>query len=103
MKVDIQSYEPMGNQVLLRLEIKGTTESGIIMNKKQADKWMEVVKVGDGVKTISVGDLAIMGEPRGMAHMNFGDESYIQVAEFDIIGKVPIGAKAKNQLQLNMT
>ncbi len=103
MNVIIDDYEPMGNQVLLRLEIKGTTESGIIMNKKQADKWMEVVKVGDGVNTISVGDLAIMGEPRGMAHMNFGDESYIQVAEFDIIGKVPIGNQTENQLQLNMT
>ncbi len=46
MNVIIDDYEPMGNQVLLKLEIKGTTESGIIMNKKQADKWMTVVKVG---------------------------------------------------------
>ena len=86
--VGLKDYTPIGNQVLLMLNIKSSTESGIILDKKKADKWMLVAKVGELVTSFAPGDYAIMGEPRGMAHLQFGDESFMQVSEHDIIGYV---------------
>lgn len=88
MVVDIKNYTPIGNQVLLMLNIKSETESGIILGKKKAEKWMLVAKVGSLVTSVKRGDYIIMGEPRGMAHLQFGDESFMQVGEHDIIGFV---------------
>lgn len=92
MEVTLKSYEPVGNQVLLMLNIKSSTESGIILDKKKADKWMLVAKVGPLVTVAKQGDYIIMGEPRGMAHLQFGNESFMQVSEHDVIGVV----RAKN-------
>jgi len=103
MKVELEQYEPLGNQILLKLDVKGTTDSGIILDKKKADKWMEVVKVGEMVTSVEVGDLAVMGEPRGMAHMSFGDEMYMQVSEHDLIGKVKAGLVEFDKKQLNLS
>lgn len=103
MKVELEQYEPLGNQILLKLEVKGTTDSGIILDKKKADKWMEVVKTGEMVTALEVGDFAVMGEPRGMAHMSFGDEMYMQVSEHDIIGKIRAADVGKDKSQLNLS
>jgi co-chaperonin GroES (HSP10) len=92
MIVDLVNYEPVGNQILLMLDVKSTTDSGIILDKKKADKWMLVAKVGPLVSSVVQGDYVIMGEPRGMAHLQFGNEAFMQVSEHDIIGYV----KAKN-------
>ncbi len=88
MIVDLKSYEPIGNQVLLMLNVKGETDSGIILGKKKAEKWMLVAKTGSLVSAVNRGDYVIMGEPRGMAHLQFGDQSFMQVSEHDIIGVV---------------
>jgi co-chaperonin GroES (HSP10) len=88
MIVTLENYTPIANQVLLMLDVKNATDSGIITGKAKADKWMLVAKVGKEVTTFKRGDYVIMGEPRGMAHLQFGNESFMQVAEYDIIGVV---------------
>jgi len=96
MIVDLKNYTPVGNQILLMLDIKSETESGILLGKKKADKWMLVAKVGALVTSVERGDYIVMGEPRGMAHLQFGEESFMQVSEHDIIGFV----KAKDVVKL---
>jgi len=104
IKVTLDNYEPIGHQVLVKLDIKGVTDSGIILDKKKADKWMLVTKVGSMVTAVVPGDLMIMGEPRGLIHLEFGGEMYMQVMEHDIAGRVPKNSLSpKNQLHLNMT
>jgi hypothetical protein len=93
----LEDYEVTGNQVLLKLELVGeqkkSTLIGVKTEKPKASKWMEVVKVGSLVTSVIVGDFAIMGDPSmtGMAQMSFGDDSYMQVSEHAVIGKIPLG------------
>ena len=101
-KVTLQDYEPIGHHVLLKLTVKGETESGIILDKKKADKWMEVAKVGSLVTSVEPGDLVIMAEPRGLIHLSFGTDQYMQVYEHDIAGKASLGKKVENKLNIDM-
>lgn len=101
-RVTLEDYEPIGHHILLKLTVKGETESGIILDKKKADKWMEVAKVGSLVTSVEPGDLVIMAEPRGLIHLSFGTDQYMQVYEHDIAGKAKLGKKIENQLNLDI-
>ena len=102
VSVELKDYEPIGHHVLVELDVKGTTESGIILDKKKADKWMRVAKVGSLVTAVEPRDLVIMGEPRGLVHLTFGDVQYMQVFEHDLAGKVPLKKVDLNQLNLDI-
>jgi len=103
MKFTLEEYEPIGHNVLLELNIKGATDSGIIYGKKKAEKWMRVAKVGAMASSVEVGDYVIMAEPRGIVHLEFGDTQYMQVMEHDLAGKVSPSKVDLNQLSLNVT
>jgi co-chaperonin GroES (HSP10) len=95
MKYGLEDYEPMGYQVLVRVEASNTTESGIILQKAKAEKFMEVVKCGSMVSALEVGDLILMDAPtQGMVQLKFGDIHYIQIDERNVAGKIPL-SKAK--------
>ena len=102
MKVELKDYEPIGHHILVELDVKGTTDSGIILDKKKADKWMRVAKMGSLVTAVEVGDLVVMGEPRGLIHLQFGDKQYMQVYEHDLAGKVSSNNVNLNQLNLDI-
>ena len=98
MKVDLKDYSPIGNQVLLKLDVKGTTDAGIILQKGKADKWLEVTKIGSIVQTVKVGDFIILGQPQQMVQLEFEKEQYIQVREHDIVGYVDKSSFGKKVL-----
>jgi hypothetical protein len=103
MVFTLEEYEPIGHMVLLELDVKGTTDSGIILEKKKADKWMRVAKVGQMVTSVEPADYVIMGEPRGLVHLDFGGTQYMQVMEHDLAGKVSPKKVDLHQLELNVT
>ena len=102
MNVELKDYEPIGHHILVELDVKGATDSGIILDKKKADKWMRVAKIGSLVTAVEPGDLVIMGEPRGLIHLQFGDTQYMQIYEHDLAGKVPLNKVDINQLNLDI-
>lgn len=94
----LDSYEPLGNRVLLKVVTKTESAGGIILGKEVQERWMEVVKVGYLVEkeVLNIGDTALMGQPiQGLVQMKFGDEDYVQVNLNDIVGRIP---KAKLKL-----
>ena len=101
MNVELKEYEPIGHHVLVELDVKATTDSGIILDKKKADKWMRVAKIGSLVTAVEIGDLVVMGEPRGLIHLQFGNVQYMQVYEHDLAGKVPAKNVKLNGLKLD--
>jgi hypothetical protein len=103
MNFTLEDYEPIGHHVLLELDVKGATDSGIILDKKKADKWMRVAKVGSMVTAVDPEDYVIMGEPRGLVHLDFGGTQFMQVMEHDLAGKVSPKKVDLNQLSLNVT
>jgi len=102
MNFTLEDYEPIGHHVLLELEVTGQTDSGIILDKKKADKWMRVAKKGAMVSSVDLGDFVIMAEPRGLVHLDFGGKPYMQVMEHDLAGKVTPSKVSLNQLDLNV-
>ena len=99
----LEDYEPMGYQVLVQIEAKGTTDAGIVLPKAKAEKFMEVVKVGNLVDkdSVQVGDLILMDNPtQGMVQLKFGTIQYIQIDVRNIAGKIPLGkAKLKDLIK----
>ena len=88
----LDDYEPMGYAVLIRVDAKVATESGIILQKAKAEKFMEVIKIGSLVSAIDVGDYILMDQPTaGMIQLKFGNVQYLQIDERNIGGKIPLG------------
>ncbi len=91
MKIGLEDYEPLGHQVLLKMNIRDVSEGGIILDKSKASKWMEVTKIGSMVSSVEPGDMVVMSQPHSMVQLKFGKNQYLQFTEHDIAGKVPLG------------
>lgn len=89
MKVNLSEYEPLGNNVLLKMNSKTKTDSGLFLPKAVNERWMEVVKKGPMVELLEIGDVALVGESSAPMKLTFGDVNYLQIAEFAIVGRIP--------------
>jgi len=105
MKVTIKQYHPARNFIVAKLTIKKSSDGGIVLAKGKADKWMEVIKVGDLVTAVKPGDYIVAPDPRAMIQMEFDGEHYMQLMEHDLIGFVPkeeVPEQPENQLILDI-
>ena len=89
------NFKPLGSNVLIEVPmIEEKTKAGIIKSASQieaeknaADKFLEVIAVGEAVKDISVGDKVMLSEGKHRV-VTIEDKNYILVYSGLILGKL---------------
>lgn len=87
-----RSFEPLFNQVLVKLMVEPEmTAGGIIIPEKARQKpdEGEIVEVGNDVKELKVGDHVIFGKYVGtVLTVDFLEGEYLLLHETDVLGRI---------------
>ena len=89
--MELNNYEPIGNQVLCEAFIPDTTKGGLIIpvESRKKTRIMTVIKKGPVCESgIEIGDKVILGDLSRTVELKFGKIDYVQVPEFALIGFV---------------
>ena len=88
MRFNFNKYIPAGNQVLMEVEVKTETDSGISFGEEQEEKFLKVVRIGDACKLVNEGDhvLVLPQAATQAVELTWNNRRFRQVPEFSIVG-----------------
>jgi chaperonin GroES len=77
--------KPLHNRIVVkRVEAETKTDFGIILTKTDPVDQCLVIAIGDDVKEVKVGDIAIVGRSTGQA-VKHEDQNLIVITEDDVL------------------